>query len=114
MKIRVLVMKPRQKAQDVWIEPTHDTITTMLGGEMTMSNPLNDGTVIICREGAGKDGTVVNRVIRNTRGQIVKAYYGTIIVAGLFLKAGELDSLTDKEIQQVMDRLEMVESEAQL
>ncbi len=114
MKIRVLVMKPKQKAQDVWIDPSHETITAMLGGEMAMSNPLNDGTVIISREGADTDGSVINRVIRNTRGQVVKAYSGMIIVAGLFLKIGELDSLTDKEIQQINERLEMAESEVHL
>ena len=114
MKIRVLVMKPKQKAQDIWIDPTHETLTAMVGGEIAMSNPLNDGTVIISREGADTDDSVINRVIRNTRGQVVKAYSGTIIVAGLFMKLGELDSLTDKEIRQINERLEMAGSEVQL
>ena len=114
MKIRILLIEPRQRAQGIWIDPSHETLTGMLGGEMEMSNPLNDGTVIISREGADRDGSPVNRVIRNNRGQIVKEYSGTIIVAGLFMKAGELDSLTDKEIQQVNDRLEMIRSEVEL
>ncbi len=102
-KVRVLVMRPGQAAEELWINPEHEVLRNIVGGEIEMKNPLDDGTVVICRKDA--DG-VPNRILRNARGQEAARFCGTLIISGVFLKAGELDSLTDREVQQAKRRLE--------
>ena len=102
-KIRVLVMRPGQVEEEAWITPAHDVLRNIVGGDIDMKNPMDDGTVIICGKADGE--RVPNRVLMNSRGQVVARFYGTIIVSGVFLKEGELDSLTDSEIQRAKSRL---------
>lgn len=108
-KIRALVMRPKEEAEEVWILPTNDVLKKIVGGDIKMRNPLSDGTVIICKHEDVDHYPVANRVLRNSRGHIVSSFYGPIVVAGLFLEAGELDSLTDMEINMALNRLERMD-----
>ncbi len=107
-KIRVLIMRPGEDAKEMWIYPTHDVLTDLVGGEITMRNPMDDGTAIICKDTVDVDEEP-SRYLRNGRGQIVTRFYGTIVVSGVFMKAGELDSLTDEEVEMATQRLERAE-----
>lgn len=104
-KIRVLVFRPEKEAEEMWIAGTHEILTGIVGGEITMRNPINDGTVIICRNTVDGPNPVPSYVLTNNRGQVVTRFYGTFIVVGLFMKLGELDSLTDEEIRMAKQRL---------
>ena len=106
-KVRVLVLSPGEEPKEKWILPTHEILCTIVGGEITTSNPLDDGTVIISSDTVDIDEEP-SRVLRNSRGQIVARFRGTIIVAGLYMEQHELDSLTDAEIKYVKERLEKV------
>lgn len=106
-KIRVLILKPGEEPKETWILPTHDVLCSIIGGELTTRNPINDGTVIISNAVVDIDEEP-SRVLRNSRGQIVARFRGTIIVAGLYMEEHELDSLTDEEIRIITERLEKV------
>lgn len=109
-KIRILLLKPGEKGREMWIIPTHDVISGLIGGEFTMRNPMDDGTVIICGDTVDEHQTP-SYVLRNSRGQVVTRFYGPIIVAGLFTKGAELDSLTDKEVGMALNNLEPCDGE---
>ena len=109
-KVRILLLKPGCEGRAMWIAPTHEVLSGLLGGEFTMQNPLNDGTVVISREPADME-QAPSYVLRNSRGQVVSRFYGEVIVAGLFRKESELDSLSDGEIRMAMERLEVFDGE---
>ena len=104
-KIRVLLLKPGEKEREMWIAPTHEVISGLVGGEFIMRNPLDDGTVVICRDTVDAEQEP-SFVLRNSRGQVVTRFYGTVVVAGLFTKGAELDSLTDSEVGMALRNLE--------
>ena len=90
--MKVVMVKPMEKAEIVDIEPTLDNYQSIVGGYIEAVYPFDDEVALVCND-EGKYSEEPNRALYDDNGKIYDIIFGTFFVCGL----GEEDfqGLTD-------------------
>lgn len=99
--MKVLLVKPDERAKIVDIESGLKSLQKMVGGYIQAIYPFPDPVAIICNEEGKIIGLPLNRELRDEDGRIYDIIAGDFLLVGV----GEEDfgSLTEEEIEEYTD-----------
>ena len=103
--MRVIMMEPLKPAVVKEIDGSLEGMQEVVGGNMELYCPFEDGTVGIIVNEEGKIlGLQENRMVSDN-GKIVDVLCGTAFIVNLDSDDGEFVSLTDEQIKWLMPRI---------
>ena len=106
--MKVVVVEPGRTPHVKDIDNGLKSMQEVVGGYIEMFYPLDhdDDTVFICNEEGKMNGMEPNRVIRDTRGNLVDVIYGPFFICRAPIWSEDFESLSreqcDKYIQKYM------------
>lgn len=108
--MKTIVIKPGRYACLKDIDLSYHNLRTLVGGYIEMTYPFPDEEIaVISNEEAKLLDLAPNRAVRNSEGEVLDIYCGTMVVVAL-APEGEYRSLTEEEERLILQTWERPET----
>lgn len=107
--MRVLFVKPNEKAYVTEIEDSLEAMQSAVGGLIEELIPYDDDVAIICNEEGKMMGLPLNRALYTESGELYDIIAGDFFLAYAPMDSESFLSLTDEQIECYMDKFGMPE-----
>lgn len=104
--MKVVMVKPMEKAEIAEIEPTLDEYQRIVNGYIECVYPFPEEVVLVCNE-EGKYSEEPNRALYDSNGEPYDIVYGTFFICGAGYE--DFESLTDEQAERYRKQFEQAE-----
>ena len=108
-KIRVIVCRPKKRAEIVEIEDKLETMQELVGGLIQEYMPWEDEVAIICNEEGKLEGLPLNRGIRDENGHLQEIIVGDFFICYAPLESERFLSMPPELEEKYMEMFEFPE-----
>ena len=99
-KIRVILLEPKKKAREGFIDDSLEAMQKTVGGCIERLSLGSDGAVLVCNEEGKINHLEMNRSIRDKYGNIIDIIHGTCFVCSCGDE--DFDGLNDEMFEKYM------------
>ena len=105
-KIKVVMVKPEEKAYITEIERNLETMQKLVGGYIQAYEPFRDEVAIVCNEEGKLQKLPPNRMVKREDGEIVDIICGTFFICYTPSESETFESLPDEFAEKYLELFE--------
>lgn len=99
-KIKVLIIKPKERPKVVYIGTELEDLQAVVGGEIQEIQPFDDEAAIICNDAGKMNGLPLNRAVYDANERMTDIVAGTFFICDAPIMSETFESLSEEQVRK--------------